>query len=308
MSNPESANGIVANRVDFLLLYDVQDGNPNGDPDAGNSPRIDPETSQGLVSDVCLKRKVRDYVLRKHGEESAGYNVFVQHGHSLYSQQEKAFKDLKLKPEESSKDKVENARRWMCKNFYDVRAFGAVMSTKQFNCGQVRGPVQVTFSRSVDPIFPTEHGITRVAFTQESKQASTAGSTEMGRKHTIPYGLYVARGFVTPHFARPCEDGGTGFTSQDLELLWEAVTNMFEIDRSAARGAMAARRLYVFEHDNALGRCPAQKLFGLIERRLRRKPDVDVARHFEDYQTLPSAAELQAEVPEGVTVSEKIEG
>ncbi|MEQ8821009.1 MAG: type I-C CRISPR-associated protein Cas7/Csd2 [Sumerlaeia bacterium] len=289
--------GVVTKRHDFLYLFDVKDGNPNGDPDAGNMPRLDPETNQGLVSDVSLKRKIRDFVQRRHANEPP-HVIYVQHGHSLYSQQAKAYDALKLKAKEDSKDKIADARNWMCENFFDIRAFGAVMSVKEFNCGQVRGPVQVTFARSIHPIFQTEHGITRVAFTKETKQAETAGSTEMGHKYTVPYGLYAARGYVTPHFATD-----TGFTYADLELLWEALGMMFEIDRSASRGSMAAQRLYVFEHESSLGNAPAQKLFGRIERRINLKDEGKTPRSIDDYN-LPKPEDI-TDLPPSVSLTEK---
>jgi CRISPR-associated protein Csd2 len=266
---------IVDTRHDFVYFFDCQDGNPNGDPDADNSPRFDPETFQGLVSDVCLKRKIRDYVVAaKPGE--TGYEIYVQSGYSLESKQKQPYEHLKIAPKSSDRKDIERVRGWMCENFFDVRAFGAVMSTTDFNCGQVRGPVQLTFARSIDRVFTTEHGITRVAYTKEEKKASTSASTEMGRKHTLAYGLYRAHGFINPVFAKQ-----TGFSQDDLVLLWKALENMFDLDRSAARGLMAARGLYVFKHRSALGEAPAHKLFETVSARL--KDGVVTPRSFDDY-------------------------
>lgn len=265
----------VETRYDFVYLFDCQDGNPNGDPDADNSPRFDPETFQGLVSDVCLKRKIRDYVsVAKSGQN--GYEIFVSSGIALEKQQERSYEHLKMRQDKGNRDQIIRAKEWMCENFFDVRAFGAVMSTKEFNCGQVRGPVQLTFSRSIDRIFATEHGITRVAYTTEEKRLSTTADTEMGRKHTIAYGLYRAHGFINPIFARQ-----TGFSENDLDLLWKALENMFDLDHSAARGLMAARALYVFKHRSALGEAPAHKLFESVSARL--KEGVVSPRSFQDY-------------------------
>jgi CRISPR-associated protein Csd2 len=245
----------IENRYDFVYLFDCQDGNPNGDPDSDNSPRFDPETFQGLVSDVCLKRKVRDYVrYAKTVDDAAesGYGIFVLSGNTLESNQRQPFEKWEGddKPEAKGKDTkptdIEKARDWMCRNFFDVRAFGAVMSTTEFNCGQVRGPVQITFARSIDRILPTEHTISRQAFTGEKDIKSGTGT--LGRKHTIPYGLYLAHGYINPVFAAK-----TGFSEADLALLWKALANLFELDRSAARGTMSARGLYIFKHDCKLG-------------------------------------------------------
>jgi CRISPR-associated protein Csd2 len=282
---------IVENRYDFVFYFDCQDGNPNGDPDSDNSPRVDPETFQGLVSDVCLKRKIRDYVaVAKVGQPS--FEIFVTSGTTLESQQQKSYDHLQMKQDKESRDQIAKARQWMCGNFFDVRAFGAVMSTKEFNCGQVRGPVQLTFSRSLDRVFTTEHAITRVAYTKDSKMASTTANTEMGRKHTIAYGLYRAHGFINPVFARQ-----TGFSKDDLKLLWTALENMFSIDRSAARGLMAPRELFVFEHRSALGEAPAHKLFDLVDARL--KPGIISPRKYSDYEA-PSFD--TSKLPEGVTL------
>ncbi len=279
----------VENRYDFVYFFDCQDGNPNGDPDADNSPRFDPETFQGLVSDVCLKRKIRDYVAAAKSGVT-GYEIFVQSGHSLESKQKQPYDHLKIAPKSTKGEDIQKAREWMCQNFFDVRAFGAVMSTTDFNCGQVRGPVQLTFARSIDRVFATEHGITRVAYTKEEKKAATTATTEMGRKHTVAYGLYRTHGFINPVFARQ-----TGFSEDDLNLLWKALENMFDIDHSAARGLMAARALCVFKHRSALGEAPAHKLLELVSARL--KEGVVSPRSFHDYAiSQPDPASL----PEGV--------
>ncbi len=280
---------IVQNRYDFVYFFDCQDGSPNGDPDFDNSPRFDPETFQGLVSDVCLKRKIRDYVAAAKANET-GFEIFVTSGITLESQQQKSYDHLQMKQDKDSRDQIAKARQWMCENFFDVRAFGAVMSTKEFNCGQVRGPVQLTFARSIDRIFSTEHGITRVAYTKEEKKASTTANTEMGRKHTIAYGLYRAHGFVNPVFAKQ-----TGFSEDDLQLVWKALENMFDIDHSAARGLMSPRELFVFRHDSALGEAPAHKLFDLVTTGL--KEGVVSPRKYSDYE----APSLDAsKLPKGV--------
>lgn len=287
----------IQNRYDFVLLFDCQDGNPNGDPDSDNSPRFDPETFQGLVSDVCLKRKIRDYVLYENSQTGTvrpGYDVFVLAGNTLESRQRMPYDHLKreIKPE-GSKTKlpdIEKARAWMCQNFFDIRAFGAVMSTTEFNCGQVRGPVQLTFSRSIDRVFTTEHTISRQAFTGEKDIKSGTGT--FGRKHTVAYGLYRAHGFINPMFADK-----TGFSEEDLEMLWRALRNMFDVDRSAARGLMATRGLYIFKHNSKLGSASAQPLFESIK--VKRNDGVESPRSFSDYTitppdpaTLPAGIEL----------------
>ena len=259
----------IRHRYDFVYLFDVRDGNPNGDPDAGNLPRLDPETHQGLVSDVCLKRKVRNYVtLAKAGE--VGYRIFIAERAILEHLQGEAW-DAVMGPEEKgnrqrrAKLPREEAKaraliEWMCANFYDVRTFGAVMSTSGANCGQVRGPVQVTFARSVEPILPLDLSITRVAVTTEADAESKGDIRTMGRKYIVPYGLYRAHGYVSAPLASG-EAKGTGFSEPDLELLWEALEGMWDHDRSAARGEMAARRLVVFRHESPLGNAPAHRLF-----------------------------------------------
>ena len=256
----------IRNRYDFVYLFDVSNGNPNGDPDAGNLPRLDPETNQGLVSDVCLKRKVRNYVSMTRGD-MPGHDIFVSERAILELQQKRAW--TAILPDASDKDREklpkdeEKAReltRWMCANFFDVRTFGAVMSTKGANCGQVRGPVQFAFGHSVEPILPLEVSITRMAATTQADAESKGDIRTMGRKHIVPYGLYRAHGYVSACLAGD-EKKGTGFSEDDLELLWTALEQMFDHDRSAARGEMAARRLILFKHDSPLGSAPAHRLF-----------------------------------------------
>lgn len=299
-------NRSVNNRYDFVLLFDVENGNPNGDPDAGNQPRIDPETAHGIVSDVCLKRKVRNYVALARPD--AGYEIYVKEKAILNQQHERAYRDLDITPaakesgkaegkknaaktKRDSQENVDRARQWMCRNFYDVRTFGAVMSTG-VNCGQVRGPVQITFARSIDPVLALEHSITRMAVTTEREAEDQSGENRtMGRKNTIPYGLYRAHGFVSAPLAAQ-----TGFDDADLDLLWTALTDMFEHDRSASRGLMSARKLVIFKHDSALGNAAAHSLFDRVgvARRDTNKP----ARHFSDYEVsinrdgLPASVEL----------------
>lgn len=296
-------SNVIQNRYDFVYYFDCQDGNPNGDPDADNSPRIDPETSQGLVSDVCLKRKVRDYVFhsqQENGAQKHGYNIFVLAGNTLESRQRMPFDHLKLDNKEKSQvSNIALARTWMCENFFDIRAFGAVMSTTDFNCGQVRGPIQLTFSRSVDAIFPTEHTISRQAFTGEKDIKNSTGT--FGKKYTIPYGLYRAHGFISPAFAEigpnPAKAKGTGFTEADLALLWKALHNMFDLDHSAARGLMTPRELVVFKHASKLGEAPAQTLFEKVV--FKKNEGVEAPRSFGDYTAvLPT----QADMPTGVEV------
>lgn len=285
----------IQNRYDFVFLFDVRNGNPNGDPDAGNLPRIDPETSLGLVTDVCLKRKVRNYVELTR-ENQAPHEIYVKEQAILTNQHQRAHQSLPA--ELADADRITQARAWMCQNFYDVRTFGAVMSLREYNCGQVRGPVQLAFAQSQDPIVPTELSITRMAVATERESQQHGGDNRtMGRKSIVPYGLYRAHGFVSAHLARQ-----TGFTGDDLELLWEALTNMFDHDHSAARGEMAARKLVVFQHENALGNAPAHKLFDLVEV-ARNGGDGNgnarPPRSFADYTvTVPE----QANLPQGVTV------
>lgn len=261
----------IKNRYDFVFYFDVKDGNPNGDPDAGNLPRIDAETGMGLVTDVCIKRKVRNYVLMTK-EEKLPFDIFIKEKAVLNLLIDKAHENEEVSKKEKG-DKTEAARMWMCKNYYDIRTFGAVMSTGK-NAGQVRGPIQLTFARSVDPIVAIEHSITRVAKTTEER--SETGGSEMGRKYTVPYGLYRAHGFVSAHLAAQ-----TGFNENDLELFWEAMQNMFEHDRSAARGEMNTRKLIVFKHNTALGNKHAHELF---ERVTHKKLSDGLARDYSDYE------------------------
>jgi CRISPR-associated protein Csd2 len=250
----------IQNRYEFVLLYDVENGNPNGDPDAGNMPRIDPETGHGIVTDVCLKRKIRNYVEMVKGD-SAGYRIYVKEGIPLNQNHEEAYKAVGAEPgAKTPPSVVDKARRWMCANFFDVRTFGAVMTTGD-NCGQVRGPVQINFSRSIDPIVQQEVTITRQTVTriEDAEKERT-----MGRKHIVPYGLYRVEGYVSAKLANDATKG-SGFSEEDLELLWDALVNMFEHDHSSARGKMASRKLYVFKHDSDLGNAPSHVLFSLIE-------------------------------------------
>jgi CRISPR-associated protein Csd2 len=289
------------NRYDFVLVFDVRDGNPNGDPDAGNLPRLDAESGHGLVTDVSLKRKVRNFVGLVKGE-TPPFDIYVKEKAVLNQAHEKAYiaigaeEELKGdKKRKGSGDTVDKARQWMCANFFDVRTFGAVMSLGT-NCGQVRGPVQLTFARSVDPIIAQEHSITRMAVATEAEAEKQQGDNRtMGRKHTVPYGIYVAHGFVSSFLAKQ-----TGFGEEDLELLWQALEQMFEHDRSAARGEMATRGLYVFKHDSELGNAHAHSLFDRIK--IKRKDDVDVPRTFGDYEVSVDEANL----PTGVTLIKRV--
>lgn len=282
----------LIHRYDFVLFFDVENGNPNGDPDAGNMPRIDPETGRGIVTDVCLKRKVRNYVeLAKGG--ATGFRIYVQEKAVLNDRNAEAYTAFNLKPEPKKlPKKEEDARavtRWMCDNFFDIRTFGAVMST-EVNCGQVRGPVQFTFGRSEESVAPAEVSITRMAVTnvKDFEKERT-----MGRKFIVPYGLYRAEGFISAPLAEK-----SGFSEEDVELLWEALINMFEHDHSAARGKMGTRKLFVFRHEKRMGNAPAQKLFDLVKcRRVTEGP----ARSFADYEVV-----LQEGCPEGVTALEKL--
>ena len=309
----------IHNRYEFVYLFDVENGNPNGDPDAGNLPRIDPETSHGLVTDVCLKRKIRNYVdiLVNSGERSElkeGYNIYVQEKAVLNQRNEMAYKALGLKVEKKKLPKKhEDALRvtgWMRANFFDIRAFGAVMST-EINCGQVRGPVQINFAQSIDPILPLEVSITRMAVTNE---VDLEKERTMGRKNIVPYGLYRAEGYVSPGLAQfaqmrkamkdtPQEEVQRladlcEFSEADLALLWEALANMFDHDHSAARGKMTARRLVIFKHDSHLGNAPAHKLFDLVK--VKRVDETKPARAFTDYQISVGAT------PIGVTIDDRI--
>ena len=305
----------IQNRYDFVLLFDVKDGNPNGDPDAGNLPRQDAETGQGLVTDVCLKRKIRNFVaLTKDQAEftenlqggKKRYEIYVKEKAVLNKQHERAYvaigrKDMLEGDDKKRKggDGVNDAREWMCANFFDVRTFGAVMSTG-VNCGQVRGPIQLTFARSLDPIVASEHSITRMAVTTEAEAEKQQGDNRtMGRKFTVPYGLYMAHGFVSSFLAKQ-----TGFSDDDLVVLWDALSTMFEHDRSAARSEMATRGLYVFKHDSELGNAPAHKLFDLIQ--VKRSNGSDgPPRSFGDYSvTLPDEGPVKGF--NGVTFINKV--
>lgn len=273
----------IQNRYDFVILFDVENGNPNGDPDAGNMPRIDPESGYGIVTDVCLKRKIRNYV-ETVKEDTPGYRIYIKDQVPLNRSDNEALTYLGVTGDLKAAKKADpqldvKIRDFMCQNFFDIRAFGAVMTTfvkGALNCGQVRGPVQLSFARSVDPIVPQEVTITRVAITTE-KDAEGKG-TEMGRKYIVPYGLYRAEGYISANLARKT----TGFSQEDLELLWEAILNLFENDHSAARGKMAVRDLIIFRHDCELGNAPSHKLFDLVE--VRRKEEVAVARCYGDYE------------------------
>ncbi|HOL64228.1 MAG TPA: type I-C CRISPR-associated protein Cas7/Csd2 [Accumulibacter sp.] len=289
------------NRYDFVLVFDVRDGNPNGDPDAGNLPRLDAETGHGLVTDVSLKRKVRNFVGLVKGE-TPPYDIYVKEKAILNQLHTKAYVQIgaeeELKGDKKRKgtgDTIGKARQWMCDNFFDVRTFGAVMSTG-VNCGQVRGPVQLTFARSVDPIVAQEHSITRMAVATEAEAEKQQGDNRtMGRKHTVPYGVYVAHGFISAFLAKQ-----TGFAESDLELFWQALEQMFEHDRSAARGEMATRALLVFKHESELGNAHAHALFDRVT--LARKADVDVARRFADYELRVDEQDL----PAGVTLIRRV--
>lgn len=268
----------IKNRYDFVYIFDVQDGNPNGDPDAGNLPRMDAETGEGLVSDVCLKRKIRNYVQVAKGT-SDGYDIFIKEKAVLNKSIEGAYDDEHVKNAKDT-NKTESARDVMCRRYFDVRTFGAVMSTgeKTKNAGQVRGPIQLTFGRSVSPIISQEHSITRMAVASEKEADKQAGGNRtIGRKATVPYGLYVAHGFVSANLAEQ-----TGFSEEDLDLVWKALCNMFDCDRSAARGLMSARRLIVFKHDSVLGNAPANKLFDLVK--VEQIDEGKASRSFSDYK------------------------
>ncbi|OPY14638.1 MAG: hypothetical protein A4E74_02340 [Syntrophus sp. PtaB.Bin075] len=291
----------IQNRYEFVYLFDVENGNPNGDPDAGNMPRIDPETSFGLVTDVCLKRKVRNFVEIAKKNETP-YEIYIREKAILNQTHERAHSAVGVTAKEDSKKRkgsgkeVEKARKWMCDNFYDVRTFGAVMAL-EVNCGIVRGPVQINFARSIEPVVPMEVSITRMAVATEKEAEQQSGDNRtMGRKHIVPYALYRAEGYVSAHLAEK-----TGFSDSDLTLLWDALVNMFDHDHSAARGKMNARKLFVFRHNSALGNAPAHKLFDLIN--VSRVTDnIDPARNFSDYEV----SILRSALPEGVTLEEKI--
>lgn len=290
---------VLQNRYDFILFFDVIDGNPNGDPDAGNLPRMDPETNQGLVSDVAIKRKIRNYVAATHSGES-GYEIYVTEGAVLNEQHQRAYSETG----KDSKDKTARkpAQEWMCKNFFDIRTFGAVMST-EVNCGQVRGPVQISFARSQEPILPLEVSITRLSVTKKEDRDK---ERTMGRKHIVPYGLYRVHGFINPKLAEK-----TGFSEDDLQILWKAFQDMLDMDRSAARGEMTAHRLIAFRHDSALGNAQAHKLFDRVKVHRRsgdelipvgdeRTHNIPSARSFHDYEITMDSKPL----PEGIKVIE----
>jgi len=285
----------IKNRYEFVVLFDVENGNPNGDPDAGNMPRVDPETGHGIVTDVCLKRKIRNYV-ETVKEDATGYRIYIKEGIPLNRSDAEAFinfdvteKNIKEK-KKTDPELDKKIRDWMCLNFFDIRTFGAVMTTfvkNSLNCGQVRGPVQLGFAKSVDAVVPQEVTITRVAITTE-KDAEDK-NTEMGRKYIIPYGLYRCEGYISANLARKV----TGFTEEDLNLLWEAILNMFEHDHSAARGKMAVRELIVFRHDSELGNAPAYKLFEAVK--VSKKEGIEIPRAYSDYDV------MVGEIPTGVT-------
>lgn len=294
----------IKNRYEFVVLFDVENGNPNGDPDAGNMPRIDPETGYGLVTDVCLKRKIRNYV-EIVKEEEPGYEIYIREDVPLNRSDSKAFEHLRVTGKEDKalkelKKKDPDAdlkiRDFMCQKFYDIRTFGAVMTTfvkAALNCGQVRGPVQLGFARSIDPIIPQEVTITRVAITTEEDAAKK--STEMGRKSIVPYALYRTEGYISANLARKV----TGFSEEDLELLWDAIINMFEHDHSAARGKMAVRKLIIFKHSKELGDCPAYKLFDAVE--VKKQDEAAYPRKYQDYEITIH----RDQIPESVEVIEK---
>jgi len=289
----------IKNRYEFVIVFDVENGNPNGDPDAGNMPRVDPETGLGLVTDVCLKRKIRNYV-EMAKEDAPGYKIYIKDGVPLNRSDNEAFKALGINAAALDEAKKKDPdidlkiRDWMCANFYDIRAFGAVMTTfvkGRLNCGQVRGPVQLGFARSVEPVIPQEVTITRVAITTE--EDAVKKGTEMGRKYIIPYGLYKCEGYVSANLARKT----TGFSDEDLKVLWDAIFNMFENDHSAARGKMAVRELIIFRHDTELGCAPAHKLFDLVKI-TRKENNGEPARSYDDYEVTVEENAL----PEGVSL------
>ena len=291
----------ISNRYEFVILYDVENGNPNGDPDAGNMPRIDPETGHGIVTDVCIKRKIRNHIdLTKGG--SPGYDIYIKQGKVLNEQDERGISKADDVSKTDKDLRSQTFTQFMCEHFFDVRAFGAVMTratdknVKMHNtAGQVRGPVQLAFGRSVDPIVPREITITRVAVTKRDDVEKRDKANEMGRKHIVPYGLYRQEGFVSANLAKKV----TGFSQDDMDLFWNAVVHMFDEDRSAARGKMTLRELIVFKHDSELGSAPAQKLFDLVS--VTRKEGVDVPRRYDDYVVSVDSAAL----PQGVTLERR---
>lgn len=271
----------IQKRYDFVYLFDVKDGNPNGDPDAGNLPRIDASTGMGLVTDVCLKRKVRNFIQMTQSPQF--HDIFIREKGVLNHLIDESHEQEDVKDKEKG-EKIDAARRYMCRRYYDVRTFGAVMTTGK-NAGQVRGPVQLTFARSIDPIIPLEHSITRMAVTNEKDISETGDNRTMGRKFTVPYGLYRCHGFVSAHFAQQ-----TGFSEDDLNLLWQSLVNMFDHDHSASRGEMNARGLYVFEHSNSLGDASAYSLFDRIQ--VQKKAEVKMPIQFSDYDIIVNEADL----------------
>lgn len=285
---------MLNNRYEFVMLFDVENGNPNGDPDAGNMPRVDAETSIGIVTDVCLKRKIRNYVEATQ-EGKAGYNILIKNDRALNTKFTEAYDTCGLKTKQKGKDKsaVAKARDYICKNYFDVRTFGAVMSTGDDPCGIVRGPVQINFAHSIDPVLPQEITITRQALATEA-EINKGEENTMGKKSFIPYGLYRAEGYVSALLANK-----TGFSEEDLELLWESIKNMFEIDHSAARGKLCMQKLYVFKHDSALGNAPSHLLFDKIT--IARKTEVGAARKFGDYTVT-----VDKNMPQGVELIEKL--
>ncbi|MDO5297073.1 MAG: type I-C CRISPR-associated protein Cas7/Csd2 [bacterium] len=297
-------SNIISNRYDFVILFDCENGNPNGDPDAGNMPRLDAETGLGLVTDVCLKRKIRNYV-ETVKENVPGFRIYIKENVPLNRSDSEAYSALGVETDKNGKikggkqDNIDvNIRDWMCRNFYDIRTFGAVMTTfvkAALNCGQVRGPVQLGFARSVEPIVSQEITITRVAITTEKD--AEGKKTEMGRKFVVPYALYRCEGYVSANLARKT----TGFSEDDLELLWEAIVNMFEHDHSAARGKMAVRELIIFKHDSELGNAPAHKLFDCVRVERSDKTDKSPARAYTDYRVIVN----NEAIPSGVSVIRK---
>jgi CRISPR-associated protein Csd2 len=283
------------NRYDFIYLFDVIDANPNGDPDAGNLPRLDPETGQGLVTDVMLKRKIRNFVQLTKGD-APGYDIYVREKAILNHQHDRAYKALTLDPKKAKQPERDRARDWMCQNFFDIRAFGAVMTT-EVNCGQVRGPVQLSFSRSTDRIVSAEHAVTRMAVTTEKEAEKQQGDNRtMGRKFTVPYALYRSHGFINPFLADQ-----TKFSDHDRELLFTALENAFQFDQSAARppGSMNPRGLLIFEHDSQLGKAPSHVLFESVT--IAKKDGIDVPRSFVDYEVI-----VKTELPPGVTLIRRV--
>jgi CRISPR-associated protein Csd2 len=297
MTTATTTHTDITRRHDFVMLFDVADGNPNGDPDAGNLPRVDPETMQGLVTDVAIKRKVRDYVDLAHGSEQR-FKIYVQHEAYLTDTRNRVFSERAPGQKNVS---VNDGRTWMCDEFFDVRMFGAVMSMKEANAGQVRGPLQLTFARSIDPIIPLDLAIVGPAQNQSQSKRSEDDETDkfgtIGRKSIVPYGLYRAHGFFNPHFAKQ-----TGVTAEDLDLFWQALQMMWDTDRSASRGMMACRGLYIFSHESSLGNAPAHKLLERVS--VERNTDVIAPRYFRDYSITVNEAEL----PEKVTLIRLVEG